>query len=101
MSVFKCSAFGEFNQSNNLIMLYPKLTDILPKMLIPKWHQFLESINALNEIFKDAVDEHIENPADEGSPRDLIDVYLTEIKKTKDSTSTFFGDTGRKILCIM
>ena len=55
----------------------------------------------MNQEIKNALDDHIKNPVDEDQPRDLIDSYLTEIKKTTqydDRQSSFYKERGCKFM---
>lgn len=75
-------------------MVFPNLIPILPKSVMKSWYAALEAVHPFLKIFKDAVQNHINNPADEKSPRDFIDVYINEVKKTTDPSSSFYKDKG-------
>ena len=49
--------------------------------------------NVLNAV----VLEHENNQTDSDNPRDFIDTYLNEINNTRDPTSSFYKDAGRKM----
>lgn len=68
-------------------------------MLLPElsgWKKLTTVAASMRKIFYDAVVEHEQNPADEDSPRDFIDVYRNEIAKTTDPNSSFYKETGRE-----
>ena len=50
------------------------------------------------EFFRKAIQEH-KDTMTEGQPRDFIDTYLDEVKKTQDPSSSFYPnskDGGRQ-----
>jgi len=87
-------------QTKSILAMFPQLTDIFPKMFFPAYYQLERSMKPFIQIFKDAIDFHIKNPVDEKHPRDFIDVYLAEVNRTTDPSSTFYKDTGRKCLVV-
>jgi hypothetical protein len=66
--------------------MFPKLSG---------WAKLVKVAAPMKQIFEDIVVEHEQNPADENSPRDFVDVYRNEIKNTTDTTSSFYKDQGR------
>ena len=44
------------------------------------------------EFFRKAIQEHKETIT-EGQPRDFIDAYLEEVRKTQDSSSSFYANS--------
>ena len=45
------------------------------------------------KFITDTVEQH-KATLQEDSPRDFIDVYLTEIRRSTDPSSPFFGEAG-------
>lgn len=56
----------------------------------------VEAVGPLLNVFEEVVAEHERNPAEDESPRDFIDMYMSEIKKTSNPESSFYGKAGRK-----
>jgi hypothetical protein len=48
----------------------------------------------LTNLFEDTIKEHEADPVDDEHPRDIIDVYLSAIRRTEDSNSSFHGEAG-------
>ena len=52
-----------------------------------------EALSRLENILQEQVEQH-KSTIDEDNPRDMMDLFLNEIKKTNDSESSFFQERG-------
>ena len=93
-SRFFVRIFNELSEVG-IVLFMPKLAEMFPR--ISGWNKMLQVIEPLLKFFEDAVKEHEDNPADEHHPRDFIDVYFNEIKKTTNPESSFYGAAGSKL----
>ena len=87
MEVAKKGYLIFFPELTRLAMMFPKLSG---------WSKLVKVAEPMRKIFDDAVVEHEQNPADKDHPRDFIDVYMNEISKTTDPSSSFYKEAGRE-----
>lgn len=80
-----------------VISFLPELTWIAPEWT--GWNALNRAIDNAAKFFKGIIQEH-EQTLSEDNPRDYIDSYLLEVKKAKDSQSSFYKESGSKIVYI-
>lgn len=89
----------------------PSITGILNLMvpftlkLAPEWtglNNCLSVSGRFHKMLRETIDEHERTLPDEDNPRDFIDAYLHEIKRTVEEDSSFYKEAGSKEnLCVM
>lgn len=57
----------------------------------------METQRRNRQFVQKAIDEHMRTFQEDAPPRDFIDVYLQEIRKTTDPNSSFYGEEGCKL----
>ncbi len=70
-----------------VITCYPKLAQLIPNW--SGWNYVASLAKVRHDLFDSIIDEHRATRS-EGQPRDFIDVYLSEVDKTEDKTSSFY-----------
>ena len=92
------STFNEATSRKGYLLFFPQLVKL--EKMFPKlsgWNKLEAVAKPMRKIFDDAVLEHEMNPLPEdNNPRDFIDVYMQEIKKTTDPSSSFYKEAGRE-----
>jgi len=78
-----------------LVMFYPRIAKMFPNL--SGWNFLLKTKEPREKYFRETIREH-ERTLPEGSPRDFIDIYLQETKKTMDPDSIFHKTTAGEIL---
>jgi cytochrome P450 len=81
------------NPLGYLSVFIPFLAKYAPNLF--GYTKLMEGEMRIVNFVKKPVDYHI-STWQNGQPRDFIDVYLDEIEKTVDKTSSFYKDEGRK-----
>ncbi len=83
---------------------------LLPKLfkLTPRFRYAEETFQGMRRIMVEAIQRHLDDrdeeeedgdeDEEETEPRDFIDVYLAEIRRTKDIHSSFYGVWRTKFL---
>jgi cytochrome P450 len=89
--------FVQFNESsaNGLTLFFPELI-----WLAPEWSGFNKLKRAIDNsvvLFREIIAEH-EKTLQEDNPRDFIDSYIIETRKTTDVGSSFLKQMGDKHL---
>jgi cytochrome P450 len=83
-----------------VILVAPSLHKIAPGLL--QLTHFEDIRNDFHKTLKEIIQEHEETLPEEGNPRDFIDAYLHEMKKTEDTTSSFYKEAGvRSLLAVI
>ncbi|XP_069696214.1 methyl farnesoate epoxidase-like [Periplaneta americana] len=85
------------NASGNVVNMFPILKKIAPRL--SGYKPFLESVKDLQDFFREIINEH-EKTIDENNPRDLIDVYLREMKQQSSNPDTTFTVESLITLCL-
>jgi len=78
---------------NFINLFYPKLAQMFPNW--SGWSRLVASQVPRMALFSQIIEEHKET-VQENAARDFVDVYLEEIKKTTNPTSSFHPQCGRK-----
>ena len=56
-----------------------------------------EVFTAIKDLVNDVLERHKSN-IDPSNPQDFMDIYINEINKTKDTSSSFYGKRGEESL---
>jgi len=80
-------------QNGGAVLFFPKLKDIIPEW--SGYNGIRRQVGICRDIFTKTVTEH-KNTISEAYSRDLIDVFLKEIKSNVDPNSAFYKDFGGK-----
>ncbi|CAL8126658.1 unnamed protein product [Orchesella dallaii] len=88
-------AFDEAAKSGALLVIAPWLKHIVPGLI--GYNAIRRLMRGLVDFVSKTIKEH-EDTMQEESPRDFIDVYLNEIKRTTDGASSFYGADAEKQL---
>ena len=82
-------------------MLAPKLLQLFPEAL--GLNKAKRTAAEFHEMCRAIIAEHEKNLPDPEHPRDFIDAYLHEIKRTTDENSSFYKEAGSEsssLLCM-
>ena len=79
------------SRSVMFIMNFPRVFKLFPTLLKRDLH--ITANQAVMRLIDESIKEH-ERTLDINEPRDFIDSYLTEVKKTTDTMSSFYGEDG-------
>ncbi|ODN00908.1 Cytochrome P450 2J5 [Orchesella cincta] len=88
-------AFDEAAKAGAVLVLAPWLKHIIPGLI--GYTSIRRTMRGLVDFVSKTIKEHKETVQEE-SPRDFIDVYLNEIKRTADVTSSFHGENAERQL---
>lgn len=87
-------AFNDVIEAGSLLLFAPWLRHIIPGLT---GYTSVQNILAENrEVFCKAVEDHKKNLKEDVN--DFIDVYLTEVNKTTDPNSPFYGSKAERFL---
>jgi len=70
---------------------YPKIAKLIPNL--SGWNYLTGLAKVRQDLVDGIIEDHANNRSD-GHPRDYIDVYLSEVDKTGDETSSFHHSTA-------
>lgn len=89
------------SRAASVVLFFPWLYVLRNKMtLFFKYaRERTETIKANMNFVNSAVKEHQASFQMEAEPRDFIDVYLAEVERTTDQTSSFYKEEGCKLIC--
>jgi len=85
------------NLKSLVMFCYPKVAKFFPNW--SGWNYLLKTIAPRHKLFEETIHEH-QRTISEGHPRDFIDVYLQEVKKTDDPSSSFHKSAGGTVTLI-
>lgn len=89
--------FRSGNPGGGIFGLLPILTKIFP--VLSGYTKMLSILSDLQEFFRESIREH-EKTIDENNPRDLIDVYLKEMKLQRNNPDSTFTEEGLITICL-
>jgi cytochrome P450 len=84
--------FSKPSLAGILNLFAPSVLRTAPKLLGLK--EFEGIAEEFHKMLKEIIQEHEDTLPDEGNPRDFIDAYLHQIKKTEDTSSSFYKEAG-------
>ena len=73
------------------------LSSTLVKLIDPTFKRASTLFSEIKKLIRPFIDEHMET-VDHDSPRDYMDIYLTNIQNTTDPNSSFHGKRGKESL---
>jgi hypothetical protein len=85
------------NKSLNVqgfVFFFPWIKHVIPKL--SGWEQYVKEILESTKFVTNFVKERLQTFDGEQDPQDFTDVYIQEIKKTTDVSSSFYGKRGGK-----
>lgn len=90
-------AFRIGSVTGGIASMFPILKKIAPEL--SGYKHTMDTIKELQDFFRETINEH-DKTMDEDNPRDLIDVYLREIKEQSNNPDTTFTVEGLITLCL-
>jgi len=74
-----------------LVGFYPRVAKLIPNL--SGWNFLTGLAKVRQDLFDGIIEDHVKNRS-EGHARDYIDVYLSEVDKTDDTSSSFHRSTA-------
>ncbi|XP_069696212.1 methyl farnesoate epoxidase-like [Periplaneta americana] len=90
-------AFRASGPAGNAANVFPVLMKIAPDL--SGYNHVKQIVEDLQDFFKEIISEH-EKTIDENNPRDLIDVYLREMKQQSSNPDTTFTVDSLIVVCL-
>ena len=92
------SLFDKFVRSGTRPSVFlMSLSSTLVKLVDPTFKRASTLFNEIKKLILPFIDDHMET-VDHDSPRDYMDIYLTNILNTTDPNSSFYGKRGKESL---
>lgn len=87
--------FNEVAEGGSLLAFMPWLRHIAPEF--SGYNKVRRVFEENRKFFQESIDQHKKN-FDEDDLKDFVDVYLAEMRKTKDPKSFFYGEAAERQL---
>ena len=79
---------------SGVLLFLPQFAKLFPNL--SGLNRYIDSCKVIEDFINDFVSKKEDNWDVNSEPNDFIEVYLNEIRKTKDPNSSFYGAEGSK-----